>query len=57
MEAASLGRTSPEERRLCTGEIMDENSASIKSQATFTVAVVASLDCDRGELLSTTISE
>ena len=56
MEAASLGCVSPEERRLCTGEIMEENSASIKSQATFTVAVVASLGCERGEHLSTTIS-
>ena len=36
--------------------IMEENSASIKSQATFTVAVVASLGCERGEHLSTTIS-
>jgi len=29
---------------------------SIRSQAKFTLAVVGSLDCDRGELLSTTIS-
>ena len=41
---------------LCTGEIMEENSASIKSQVTLIIAVVASLDCERGELLSTTIS-
>ena len=56
MEAASLGRTSPEERRLCTGEIMEENSASIRSHATFSVAVITSLDCDRGELYYAIIS-